>query len=45
LAACHQTFKKFINSKRLREFEEICKRLREFEEMEITRQSCRGDRE
>jgi hypothetical protein len=27
------------------EFEEICKRLREFEEIEISRQSCRGDYE
>jgi hypothetical protein len=29
--------------KRLCEFEEIHKRLREFEEIEISRQSCRGD--
>ncbi len=29
--------------KRLCEFEEIYERLREFEEIEISRQSCRGD--
>jgi hypothetical protein len=29
--------------KRLREFENIRKRLPEFEEIEISRQSCRGD--
>ncbi len=29
--------------KRLREFEDICKRWREFKEIEISRQSCRGE--
>ncbi len=40
----HKRLREFEDiCKRLREFEDIFKRLREFKEIEISRQSCRGE--